>query len=102
MPDVDIRLVDLETGTEDVPLGEPGELIAKAPQIMSGYWRNQEETDNAIRDGWLYTGDIATMDEDGFVTIVDRKKDMIICSGFTNPRARIRRTISRSIHDVIS
>ncbi len=82
MPDVDIRLVDLETGTEDVPLGEPGELIAKAPQIMSGYWRNQEETDNTIRDGWLYTGDIATMDEDGFVTIVDRKKDMIICSGF--------------------
>ena len=82
MANVDIRLVDLETGTEDVPLGEPGELIAQAPQIMSGYWQNQAETDNAIRDGWLYTGDIATMDEDGFVTIVDRKKDMMICSGF--------------------
>lgn len=82
MANVDIRLVDLETGTKDVPLGEPGELIAKGPQVMSGYWQNQAETDNAIRDGWLYTGDIATMDADGFITIVDRKKDMIICSGF--------------------
>lgn len=82
MAGVDIRIVDLETGTSDMPIGEPGELIAKGPQVMSGYWNNPEETDNAIRDGWLYTGDIATMDEDGFFTIVDRKKDMIICSGF--------------------
>ncbi|HZK87330.1 MAG TPA: long-chain fatty acid--CoA ligase [Syntrophomonas sp.] len=82
MANVDIRIVDLETGTQDMPLGEPGELIAKAPQIMSGYWHNQAETENVLRDGWLYTGDIATMDEDGYVTIVDRKKDMIICSGF--------------------
>ncbi|MGE5455171.1 MAG: long-chain-fatty-acid--CoA ligase [Methylocystaceae bacterium] len=82
MPDVDIRLVDIETGTQDVPLGEPGEVIAKGPQVMSGYWQNQAETDNTIRDGWLYTGDIAIMDEDGFISIVDRKKDMIICSGF--------------------
>ena len=81
-PDVDIRIVDLETGTKDMPTGEPGELIAKGPQIMKAYWKNPEETANAIRDGWLYTGDIATMDEDGFITIVDRKKDMILCSGF--------------------
>lgn len=81
-PDVDIRIVDLENGTEDMPLGEPGELIAKGPQNMSCYWQNPEETANTIRDGWLYTGDIATMDEDGFITIVDRKKDMILCSGF--------------------
>ncbi|NLB88162.1 MAG: long-chain fatty acid--CoA ligase, partial [Syntrophomonadaceae bacterium] len=81
-PDVDIRIVDLENGTEDMPTGEPGELIAKGPQIMSGYWKNPEETAIALRDGWLYTGDIATMDEDGYIFIVDRKKDMILCSGF--------------------
>ncbi len=81
-PDVDIRIVDIETGTRDMPVGEPGELIAKSPTIMSGYWKNQAETDIAIRDGWLYTGDIATMDDDGFFFIVDRKKDMILCSGF--------------------
>lgn len=81
-PDVDIRIVDLEEGTKDMPIGEPGELIAKGPQIMSAYWQNPEETANTIRDGWLYTGDIATMDEDGYITIVDRKKDMILCSGF--------------------
>jgi len=81
-PDVDIRIVDLETGKEDLPLGEPGELIAKGPTIMSGYWKNPDETAIALRDGWLYTGDIAYMDEDGFIFIVDRKKDMILCSGF--------------------
>lgn len=81
-PDVDIRIVDLENGTEDMPTGEPGELIAKGPQIMSAYWKNPDETANVLRDGWLYTGDIATMDEDGYITIVDRKKDMILCSGF--------------------
>lgn len=81
-PDVDIRIVDLETGTQDLPFGEAGELIAKGPQIMSGYWKNQAETDNVFKDGWLYTGDIATMDEDGYIYIVDRKKDMILCSGF--------------------
>ena len=81
-PDVDIRIVDLETGTRDLPYGEAGELIARGPQIMPGYWENPEETAAALRDGWLYTGDIATMDEEGFVTIVDRKKDLVISSGF--------------------
>lgn len=81
-PDVDIRIVDLENGSEDMPTGEAGELIAKGPQNMTTYWKNPEETANVLRDGWLYTGDIATMDEDGYITIVDRKKDMILCSGF--------------------
>ncbi len=81
-PDVDIKIVDLEEGIKEMPNGEPGELIAKGPQIMSGYWNNPEETANVLRDGWLYTGDIATIDDDGFITIVDRKKDMILCSGF--------------------
>ncbi len=81
-PDVDIKIVDIETGTKEMPLGQAGELIARSPTIMSGYWNNPSETAIALRDGWLYTGDIAYMDEDGFIFIVDRKKDMILCSGF--------------------
>jgi long-chain acyl-CoA synthetase len=81
-PDVDIKIVDPDTGTREMPIGEPGELICQGPQIMKGYWQNPEETANTLRDGWLYTGDIAYMDEDGFIFIVDRKKDMIIASGF--------------------
>jgi long-chain acyl-CoA synthetase len=81
-PDVDIRIVDIETGTKDLPLGQAGELIARSPTIMSGYWNNPAETAIALRDGWLYTGDIAYMDEDGFIFIVDRKKDLILSSGF--------------------
>ncbi len=65
-----------------MPMGEKGELICRGPQLMSGYWENPEETADSLRDGWLYTGDIAYMDEDGFIFIVDRKKDMLICSGF--------------------
>ncbi|MEN6373577.1 MAG: long-chain fatty acid--CoA ligase [Smithella sp.] len=76
------RIVDLESGTKDVPIGEAGELIVKGPQVMKGYKDKPEETANAIKDGWLFTGDIATMDEDGYFYIVDRKKDMIITSGY--------------------
>lgn len=81
-PDNDVRLVDVESGTEDVKPGEPGELVMKGPLIMQGYWNNPEETAGQIRDGWLHTGDIARMDEDGYFFIVDRKKDMIIAGGF--------------------
>ena len=81
-PDTDIRIVDLETGEKDLPSGESGEIIAKGPQVMSGYWENPEETAKVLKNGWFYTGDIGYMDEDGFIYIVDRKKDMIICSGF--------------------
>lgn len=81
-PDTDLVVVDTETGTKVMPRGELGELIARGPQIISEYWNNPEETANAVRDGWFYTGDIVRMDEDGFVFIVDRKKDMILCSGF--------------------
>jgi len=62
--------------------GEPGEIIIKGPTIMQGYWKNPEETRNQLHDGWLYTGDIAQTDEDGYFRIVDRKKDMIIAGGF--------------------
>ncbi|MCJ7547057.1 MAG: AMP-binding protein, partial [Deltaproteobacteria bacterium] len=81
-PDNDVRLVDIEDGTEEVPQGEPGEIIMKGPLIMQGYWNNPEETAGQLRDGWLYTGDIAVRDEDGYIFIVDRKKDMIIAGGF--------------------
>lgn len=81
-PDTDLVVVDVETGTKVMPRGELGELIARGPQVIKEYWNNPEETALAVRDGWFYTGDIVYMDEDGFVFIVDRKKDMIICSGF--------------------
>jgi long-chain acyl-CoA synthetase len=82
MPSTEYKIVDLATGTEEVPVGELGEVIIKGPQVMKGYWNMPEETANALRDGWLYTGDIAKVDEDGYLYIVDRKKDLIIASGF--------------------
>jgi len=80
--DTDIVVVDIETGTKVMPRGELGELICRGPQVIKEYWNNPEETAQVVRDGWLYTGDIVKMDEDGFIYIMDRKKDMIICSGF--------------------
>jgi long-chain acyl-CoA synthetase len=81
-PDTEARIVDLDTGTQDLPVGEAGELIIRGPQVMKGYWNMPEETAIALREGWLYTGDIARMDEEGYFQIVDRKKDMIIAGGF--------------------
>lgn len=63
-------------------MGEPGELVCKGPQVMKGYWNQPEETAKVLTDGWLHTGDIAVIDNDGFLSIVDRKKDMILVSGF--------------------
>jgi long-chain acyl-CoA synthetase len=81
-PDTDSKIVDLVTGEQELPLGEPGELVVKGPQVMKGYWNKPEETRLALRNGWLYTGDIAVMDQDGYFRIVDRKKDMIIAGGY--------------------
>ncbi len=80
LPSTDLKCVD-EDG-KDVPQGEAGELIAKGPQIMKGYWNKPEETAKTIQNGWLLTGDIGVMDEDGYFRVVDRKKDMILVSGF--------------------
>jgi long-chain acyl-CoA synthetase len=80
--DNDVRLVDLQEGIHDVPRGEPGEIIMKGPLIMQGYWNNPQETAGQLKNGWLYTGDIARQDEDDYFFIVDRKKDMIIAGGF--------------------
>jgi len=81
-PDVESKVVDLETGEREMPAGESGELIVRGPQLMDGYYRRPDETALTLRNGWLYTGDIATVDEEGYVAIVDRKKEMIIVSGF--------------------
>ena len=81
-PDTDAKLVDVETGTREVAAGESGELAVRGPQVMKGYWGKTEETANVLRDGWLHTGDVAKMDADGYFTIVERKKDMIIASGY--------------------
>jgi long-chain acyl-CoA synthetase len=81
-PDTDVRIVDIEGGMEDVPKGQPGELIIRSPLIMKGYYNNPEETAGQIKDGWLLTGDIAVQDEDDYFAIVDRKKDMIIAGGY--------------------
>lgn len=80
--DDEVRLVDLETGLVEVKTGEPGEILIKGPSIMQGYWNNPEESADQIRDGWLSTGDIGRMDEEGYIYIVDRKKDMVIAGGF--------------------
>jgi long-chain acyl-CoA synthetase len=82
VPSTDFRVMDLDKGTTEQPTKEPGELVVKGPQVMKAYWNMPGETAEALRDGWLYTGDIASMDDDGYVYIVDRKKDMIIAGGF--------------------
>lgn len=81
IPNTICRILDVNTG-QDLPLGEVGELITKGPEVVAGYWEKPEETANAIRDGYLYTGDVARMDEEGWFYLVDRKKDMIIASGY--------------------
>jgi long-chain acyl-CoA synthetase len=80
VPGTEVRLVD-DAGAP-VAAGQPGELVVRGPQVMSGYWQQPEETARTLRDGWLHTGDIAVVDEDGYFRIVDRKKDVILVSGF--------------------
>ncbi len=76
-PDTEARIVDMKTGTHTLPVGETGELVIRGPQVMKGYWNNPDETERALRGGWLHTGDIARMDDEGYFYIVDRIKDMI-------------------------
>ena len=82
IPSTEARVVDVETGKTEMPIGESGELIIKGPQVMKGYLNMPQETAETKRDGWLYTGDVAKMDESGYFYIVDRKKDMIVASGY--------------------
>jgi long-chain acyl-CoA synthetase len=82
LPNVDCKVVDLETGRREVGVGEIGELIIKGPQVMAGYHQRPEETAQTLRDGWLFTGDVVRMDQDGYFYLVDRKKDVIKVGGF--------------------
>jgi long-chain acyl-CoA synthetase len=82
IPNTECKIVEIDDYTKIVPQGEAGEIMVKGPQVMKGYWNKPEETENQMKDGWLLTGDIGRMDEEGYLYIVDRKKDMIIVSGF--------------------
>ena len=82
LPDIELRVVDADTGEKELAPNQVGEFIIRAPNLMKGYWGKPTETANTIRDGWLYTGDLGYMDEDGYMFIVDRKKDLIKPSGF--------------------
>ena len=82
LPGTECRVVDPENPTEDVPAGSPGELVVRGPQVFSGYYGKPEETEAAFTDGWFRTGDIVTIDDAGFVRIVDRIKELIITGGF--------------------
>lgn len=80
-PNTDAKIVDLATG-QDLPPGQIGELVVRGPQVMLGYWGLGDETDRVLRDGWLYTGDVATMDDDGYFSIINRKKEMILAGEY--------------------
>ena len=82
VPGTDARIVDMEGGSLTLPPGKMGELVVQGPQVMHGYWRRPDETASALRNGWLYTGDLASMDEDGYFYILDRKKDMVLVGGY--------------------
>jgi long-chain acyl-CoA synthetase len=82
VPETEVQVVDIESGTKILPMGEAGEVRVKGPQLMTGYHDKPEETANALRDGFMYTGDIGYTDEDGFLYLVDRKKDMILVGGY--------------------
>ncbi len=82
IPNTDAKIVDLVTG-EDLPFGKIGELVVRGPQLMQGYWRDEEETNAVLRDGWLYTGDVAVMDADGYFKIISRKRDTIMAGDYS-------------------
>jgi long-chain acyl-CoA synthetase len=82
LPDTEVRIMDMETGLRECAVGEVGELMVKGPQIMQGYWNNEQLTAAVLRNGWFHTGDMARMDKDGYFTLVDRKDDLIISNGF--------------------
>ncbi len=93
-PDTEAKIVDIETGTKDLPIGETGELMVKGPQVMKGYWKMPDETAAVLKEGgWLLTGDIGRMDPDGYFYITDRKKDLIKYKGYS--------VYPRDIEDVI-
>src|SRR5208283_3211661 len=95
LPDTEARVMDSSTGLEELPVGAVGELVIRGPQVMKGYYDNPAETERSLRGGWLYTGDLARRDRDGFFALVDRKKDIIKTSGFLVYPAEVEEVLSR-------
>jgi len=93
MADTEQRVVDLETGERVLGSGETGEIVVRGPQVMQGYWNASDETARALRNGWLHTGDIGSVDEDGYTYVVDRKKEMIKCRAFSIAPAELEATL---------
>ena len=91
----DIKIVDLATGTKELPPNEEGEIIMKGPAIMEGYWNKPEETKEVLRDGWLYTGDIGLMDEEGYIKFLGRRRELIKCSGYSVFPAEVENLLYR-------
>lgn len=82
LPNTDVKIVDIETGQMVMPPGQEGEICVKGPQVMKGYYKRPEESAAALKDGWFHLGDIGVLDEEGYLTVVDRKKDLIVAGGF--------------------
>lgn len=82
VPNCITKVMDIEEGSREMPVDEAGEIVDSGPNVVPGYWQKPEETQHAIRDGWLYTGDIGKMDRDGWFYVIDRKKDLIVASGY--------------------
>jgi acyl-CoA synthetase (AMP-forming)/AMP-acid ligase II len=95
LPFTDVKLVAVEDSQTEVPLGEPGEVVVRGPMVMKGYWRQPQATAETLRDGWLATGDIGTFDEEGYLRIVERKKDLIKASGYSVYPAEVEATLYR-------
>jgi acyl-CoA synthetase (AMP-forming)/AMP-acid ligase II len=95
LPFTDVRIVDAEDRTREVAAGEPGEILVKGPQVMKGYWRQPQATAEALQDGWLATGDIGRLDDEGYLRIVERKKDLIKASGFSVYPAEVEAALYR-------
>ena len=100
MPGTEISIHDIENPEQTVSIGERGELWIRGPQVMSGYWEQPEETDQTLRDGWLRTGDVGYMDEEGHLFLVDRIKDLILCSGYNVYPRTIEEAIN--LHPTVS
>jgi long-chain acyl-CoA synthetase len=98
VPDTDAKIVDQETGERELKPNEVGELIVRGPQVMKGYYKHEQETKTVLRNDWLYTGDLGLMDEDGFFTIVERKKDVINRKGFSVFPAEVESMLYKNEH----
>ncbi len=100
LPDVECKIISLDDGTTEMPIGDVGELVMRGPAMMTGYHNMPTETANMLRDGWLFTGDIARMDEEGYFYIVDRKKDMALIGGFNVYPANVEKVLMQ--HEAVA